>query len=77
MTNVPQRSVWSGTPIKGTDNWTLRKAKRDTAHVAVCELWTHVFDWELRLLVDGALQRSQVCRTYHNGWTRPMSGRRR
>ena len=26
-------------------------------------LWTHVFGWELRLLVDDDLQRSQVCRT--------------
>ena len=67
MSGVLQRPVWSGTPIKGSDIWTLRKAKGDTAHMAVCELWTHLFGWKLRLLVDDDLQRSRVCRSY-NEW---------
>jgi hypothetical protein len=30
----------------------------------VCELWSHEFGWELRLVVDGGeLIRSQVCRS--------------
>jgi hypothetical protein len=30
----------------------------------VCELWSHEFGWELRLVVDGGeLTRSQVCRS--------------
>jgi hypothetical protein len=65
MSGVPQRPVWGGTPIKGGNMWTVRKAEGNTAHVAVCELWTHIFGWELRLLVDGDLQRSQVCRSFH------------
>ena len=27
---------------------------------AVCHLWTHVFGWEMRLEINGDLQRSEV-----------------
>ena len=62
MGDVLQRPYWTGTSIKGGDVFTLRKQKGETEHVAVCELWWHLFGWELRLLVNGELQRSQVCR---------------
>ncbi len=34
------------------NNWTV-----------VCRLFSHQFGWELRLDVNGALQRSQACRS--------------
>jgi hypothetical protein len=63
MTDVVQRPSWSGTAIKGGDLFTLMKRKAGVSHTAVCELWSHQLGWELRLLVSGELQRSQVCRT--------------
>jgi hypothetical protein len=63
MSDVLQRPIWSGTAIKGGDLWRLRKVKGDAEHVAVCELWSSCFGWEVRLLVNDDLQRSQVCRS--------------
>jgi len=63
MSDVLQRPYWNGTPIKGGDLFTLAKQKVGTDHTAVCELWSHQLGWDLRLVVGGELQRSQVCRT--------------
>jgi len=32
-------------------------------HTAECELYAHELGWELRLLINGELSRSQVCRS--------------
>jgi hypothetical protein len=61
MFDVLQRPIWSGVPIKGDDFFVVRKRKGDTEHVAVCQVWSHVFGWELRLLVNKELHQSQVC----------------
>ena len=63
MSDVLQRPVWSGTPVKGGDLWTLRKSKGGAEHVAVCYLLSSLFGWEIRVLLNGDLQRSQVCRS--------------
>jgi hypothetical protein len=31
----------------------MTKPKGDHALTAVCEVWTHPFGWELRLMIDG------------------------
>ena len=41
------------------DMWTLRKNGREM----VCRLVTHMFSWELRLLISGDLYHSEVCRS--------------
>ena len=63
MSGVLQSEFWDGHPLALGTAFKLRKRKGDTDHVAVCELWSHLFGWELRLLVDGELLRSQFCRT--------------
>ena len=64
MADVLQRPGWNGSPIKAPGSlFTLTKHKDGAEHAAVCELWSHQLGWELRLLVGGELQRSQVCRT--------------
>jgi hypothetical protein len=52
-------SARNGTPRELGACWVLRKGKRQ----ARCEMWSHVFGWELRLIASGELLRSQVCRT--------------
>ena len=45
---------------------------------AVCQLWSHQFGWELRLVIDGGVNRTQVCRTQeevfdtYEDWKRSM-----
>jgi hypothetical protein len=59
-----QRVTWSGDPIKEGDLFRVHKDRCGRQLLAVCELWTHQFGWELKLVVnDGQLQRSQVCRS--------------
>ena len=43
MSNVMQRPTWGGVPVKGGDFFILRKRKGDTEHVAIRELWSHLF----------------------------------
>lgn len=72
---VLQRALWHGQAAKQGD--TFRMAKDE--HRAVCELWSHQFGWELKLLVDGELRRSQVCREQDivfatfEGWREAMN----
>lgn len=61
--HVLQRAVWDGVPKKQADFLRLRKEKNGRELVAVAELWTHRFGWELQLILDGEFQRSQVCRS--------------
>ena len=63
MTQAAQRSVSHGTPLDAGALWTLHKQSACRAREARCELWTHEFVCEVRLLIDGELQRSQVARS--------------
>jgi hypothetical protein len=56
---VLQRSEWYGEPKDLGDCFRLTKNRK----VAVCRLFSHQFGWELLLETNGALQRSQVCRS--------------
>jgi hypothetical protein len=59
-----QRATWNGEPAKHGDLFRVHKDRCGRQLQAVCELWTHRFGWELRLVVnDGQLQRSEVCRS--------------
>ena len=61
---VVQRENSSGHPVALGNAWTLHKSVCCKAREAVCELWSHQFGWELRLVIDGGiLRRSQVCRS--------------
>ena len=61
---VLQRPFWTGQPLKGHDLFTLRCYEENRLRVAVCEVWTHYFGWELRLCIDREPRRSRVC--YHS-----------
>ena len=56
---VLQRAVWDGEPIKQGETFRLKKDEK----AAVCELWSHRFGWELRLIAAGELLNSHVCRS--------------
>lgn len=46
------------------DEFSLTKPRGNRVLTAVCELWTHPFGWELRLMVDGeGLRASSVVRS--------------
>jgi hypothetical protein len=64
----PTVREWSGEPIKCGDLFTLRSTTVLGEHVAVCQLWTHRLGLELRLLIDDALSRFQICRTDEACW---------
>jgi hypothetical protein len=62
--STPQRSTWSGDPVREGELFRLHKTRCGGPLQATCELWTHRFGWELRLVGhDGQLQRSEVCRS--------------
>jgi hypothetical protein len=62
--NTLQRENWNGHPVSLGDGWRLAKVVGGRQRHAVCELWSHQFGWELRLVTDGGeFQRSQVCRS--------------
>lgn len=54
---IQLREHWTGPPVSLGKAWTLGKGR----HIAVCELFSHQFGWELRLTI-GPLLRTQVCR---------------
>lgn len=72
-----RREDWPGHPVDLGEGFRLRKNK----HEAVCWLRTHPLGWELVLNVDGALQRSQVCRSQNEilvltaSWKAALLGR--
>jgi len=48
------RDFWDGAPTKQAD-WIRMATQRDgRTHFVVAELWTHLFGWELRMLIEGA-----------------------
>jgi hypothetical protein len=64
----PTVPEWSGDPIKCGDLFTLRNTTILGEHLAVCQLWTHRLGLELKLLIDDALSRFQICRTEEGCW---------
>jgi hypothetical protein len=59
-----QRGIWNGPPERLSDAFRLTKQKSDSTLSAVCEVWSHEFGWELRLMIDGhGLQKSSVARS--------------
>lgn len=60
MIQVLQRD-WTGEPKKLGEWFILTKGSNH--RTAKCELWTHVFGWELKLYAAGQFLQSQVCRT--------------
>jgi hypothetical protein len=56
MKTTQRHETWRGQPVDCGDAWVLRKNGR----VARCNLVTHPFGWELRLMVPHLLH-SQVC----------------
>lgn len=61
---VLQRETWYGEPKKLGDAFRLTKPGGIGGDLwATCEIWTHQFGWELRLLIVGVeLVQSDVCR---------------
>jgi hypothetical protein len=55
------RPFWTGQPLQGKDVFTLRFHEENRLRVAVCEVWTHCFGWELRLFIDREPRRACVC----------------
>ena len=54
-----QRDYWDGHPVELGDAWTLHKDDKG----ARCVLLSHLFGHELKLLIDGELFRSKVCKS--------------
>lgn len=61
MLQVLQRHDWHGSPVDLGELFILHKHRRK----AQCQLLSHQFGWELRLLVGSQLEivQTQVCRT--------------
>jgi hypothetical protein len=55
---VLQRRAWNGMPVRLGSMFTVTRGRRS----AVCELWTHLLGWELRLTTGATLLQSQVYR---------------
>jgi hypothetical protein len=58
-----QRPRWDGEPAELGQLFHVRQERGDKQLEAVCRLLSHELGWELRLEVNGDLQRSGVCRT--------------
>ena len=58
---VLQRFIWNGTPREIGDLFRLHKNRREARAV----IFSHVFGWEVRLLVGSQREvvQTQVCRT--------------
>jgi hypothetical protein len=66
---TPQREHFAGAE-RLSPAWTLTKGRKRSS----CEVWSHQFGFELRLLAGSELLQSQVCRTqedlitYQEAW---------
>ena len=58
-----QREHWNGQPTYLGDLFRVSKMRGDKRLSAVCKLWTHHLGWEVRLEINGDLQRSEVFRS--------------
>ncbi len=50
---MPTPKGWRSPPARVTDGFTMTKPEGVYSHVAVCEVWTNPYGWELRLTLDG------------------------
>ena len=53
----------AGQPTHLGDLFRISRTRGDKQLQAVCQLWTHNLAWELRLEINGDLQRSEVFRS--------------
>jgi len=59
-----QREPWNGDPERLLDGFTLKKTERALTISATCEVRTHQFGWELRLVIDGqGVRRLSIARS--------------
>jgi hypothetical protein len=58
-----QRLTWDGQPKELGLLFHVHTDRGDKSLEAVCRLLSHQLGWELRLEVNGDLQRSEVCRS--------------
>ena len=58
-----QREHWNGQPTYPGDLFRVSKMRDEKELAAVCKLWTHHLGWEVRLEINGDLQRSEVFRS--------------
>ena len=63
MTATLQREHWNNQPTHLGDLFRVSKARGDKTLTALCKLWTHALGWEVRLEINGDLQRSEVFRS--------------
>ena len=63
MSATLQREHWNGQPTHVGDLFRVGKTCGDKRLEATCELWTHQLGWEVRLEINGDLQRSEVFRS--------------
>lgn len=61
MREVLQRSDWFGEPAALGRAFTLHKQRCGRSLEAACRLVSHQLGWELRLEINGDLQRSEGC----------------
>ena len=58
-----QRAHWNGQPTHVGNLFRVSRARGEKQLRAVCQLWTHALGWEVRLEINGDLQRSEVFRS--------------
>src|SRR5687767_15284007 len=63
MTAILPREHWNGQPTHLGDLFRVSKLRGDKTLEAACRLWTHQLGWEVRLEINGDLQRSEVFRS--------------
>jgi hypothetical protein len=62
MSGTLQREHWNGQPTHLGDLFRVHRMREEKRLDAVCQLWTHTLGWEVRLEINGDLQRSEVFR---------------
>ena len=62
MTTI-QHEYWEGSPVAFGTGFRVYKDRNGGRVNATCSLLTHQLGFELRLNVNGNLQRAQVCRS--------------
>jgi len=63
MSATLQREHWNGRPTLLGDLVRVTKRRGDKTLDATARLWTHAVGWEVRLEINGDLQRSEVFRS--------------
>jgi len=58
-----QRAHWNCQRTYLSDLFRVTKMRDEKQLNAICKLWTHALGWELRLEINGDLQRSEVFRS--------------